>query len=237
MTQSTLQYKEKKYALWAGLLYLIIALTGGFSIAYMPSAIIVEDNAALSFQNLLEQQELFRWGIAGDITVMVLEILLSVLLYRLFKSLGNTAMTIATYSRFAMAIVMGTNLINYMIPSIVMSQPEYLNVFSAAELESLTLLFFKAHKYGELIWQIFFSVHLFFLGYVIRKSTKTPKYLGSIMLIGSIGYGGDSFSQLTLTNSEILVVLFSSLLVLAVVAELWFAFWLLIKGKKKEVLA
>ena len=115
-----------------------------------------------------------------------------------------------------------------------MNQPEYLTSFSSAELESLTLLFFKAHKYGELAWQIFFSVHLFTLGYAIRKSGKTPKWLGLMMLIGGIGYAGDSFIQFMMMNSDVLSVIFSSMLVLAVIAEFWFAFWLLIKGMNKE---
>ena len=237
MILSKLQAQGKAYSQIAGLLYLIIAIIGGFSIGYMPSVIIAEGNAVLTFQNLIDNQELFRWGIAGDIVVMVLEIVLTVMLYHLFKSFSNTGMTIATYSRLAMAIIMGVNLINYMIPAIIMTQPEYLSAFSSSELESLTLLFFKAHKYGELAWQIFFAIHLFTLGYVIRKSRKTLKWLGIIMLIGGIGYAGDSFIQFTLMNSEILSILFSSLLVLAVIAEFWFAFWLLIKGMNKEAKA
>ena len=230
MILSKFQNQEKPYSQLAGFLYLTIAIVGGFSIGFMPTKIISEGNAALTFQNLLEHQELFRWGIAGDIVVLVLETLLTVMLYQLFKSASTTGMTIATYSRLAMAIIMGLNLVNYMIPAIIMNQPEFLNSFSSAELESLTLLFFKAHKYGELAWQIFFSVHLFTLGYVIRKSGKTPKWLGLMMLIGGIGYAGDSFIQFMMMNSDVLSVIFSSMLVLAVIAEFWFAFWLLIKG-------
>ena len=230
MILSKFQNQEKPYSQLAGLLYLTIAIVGGLSIGFMPTKIVSEGNAALTFQNLLEYQELFRWGIAGDIVVLVLETLLTVILYQLFKSASTTGMTIATYSRLAMAIIMGLNLVNYMIPAIIMNQPEFLTSFSSAELESLTLLFFKAHKYGELAWQIFFSIHLFTLGYVIQKSGKTPKWLGIIMLLGGIGYAGDSFIQFIMINSDVLSVFFSSMLVLAVIAEFWFAFWLLIKG-------
>jgi hypothetical protein len=88
-----------------------------------------------------------------------------------------------------------------------------------------------------LAWQIFFAIHLFTLGYVIRKSSKTPKWLGDIMLIGGVGYAGDSIIQLTFINSETLAFVISSLLVLAVIAEFWFAFWLLIKGIGNEAKA
>lgn len=151
----------------------------------------------------MDHQELFRWAIAGDIVVLVLETLLKVMLYQLFKSASTTGMIIATFSRLAMAIIMVMNLISYMIPAIIMNQPTYLTSFISAELESLTLLFFKAHKYGELAWQIFFSVYLFTLGYVIRKSGNTPKWLGLLMLIGGIGYAEDSIIQFMLSNSVV----------------------------------
>ena len=235
MIRSKLQTQGKLYFQFAGLLYLIIAIIGGFSIGYMPSVLIAEGDAALTFQNLLDNQELFRWGIAGDIAVMILEIVLTVMLYQMFNVFSKTGIMIATYARLSMAIIMGMNLINYMIPALLITRPEHASAFGTLEVESLTLLFFKAHKYGELAWQIFFAIHLFMLGYVIRKSRSAPKYLSEMMLIGGIGYAGDSFTQVTLIHSNMLSVLFSSLLVLAVIAEFWFAFWLLIKGKFKEV--
>ena len=233
MILTKLQNQEKVYSQLTGLLYLIIAVVGGFSIGFMPSEIVVEGNASATFSNLLENQVLFKWGITGDILVLVLEILLTVMLYQLLKPYSKTGMSVATYSRFAMAIIMGFNLLNYMVPAVIMMQPEYLSTFSQAQLESFTLLFFKIHKYGELSWQIFFSIHLFTLGYVILKSGLISKWIGYFMLLGGIGYAGDSFIQFILSNSQGLSIFFSVLLVCAVISEFWFAFWLIIKGIKK----
>ena len=232
MTLSKLQNQEKSYAQLAGLLYLIIAIIGGFSIGYIPDLIVVKGDAGQTFQNLIKQQELFRWAIVGDILVLLIEILLTVMLYQLFKAYHATGIQIATYTRFGMSIIMGVNLLNYMVPALIMNQASYLNTFSSEQLESLTFLFFKLHKYGELTWQIFFAVHLFSLAYVLRKVPQIPKGLATLMLIGSLAYAGDSFIQLTFINSDLLSALFSILLIFAVVAELWFAFWLLIKGMK-----
>ena len=232
MILSKLQNQEKAYSKMAGLIYLIIAVVGGFSIGYMPTVIVAKGNAALTFQNLIENQVLFRWGIAADIAVIIMEILLTVMIYQLFKSYSRTGIKIATYARIAMATIMGMNLLNYMIPAIIITQPDYLSAFSFEQLNSFTHLFFNVHKYGELVWQVFFAIHLFTLGYVIQKSGIAPKWLGVMILVGGMGYAGDTFIQLTFINSELLTILFSSLLVFAVIAELWFAFWLLIKGVK-----
>lgn len=231
MILSKLQNQEKLYSQLAGALYLVIALVGGFSIGYMPTQIVSEGNATLTYQNLLEHQELFRWGIAGDIFVILLEVLLTVMIYQLFKSASKTAIMVATYSRLAMAVIMGMNLVNYLVPAIIMNRPEFLNSFAIAELESLVLLFFKVHRYGVLAWQILFSFHLIALGYALTKALYTPKWLGVMIFIGGFGYGGDSFIQLTLMKSYGLSIFFSSILALAVIAEFWFAFWLLIKGR------
>lgn len=222
--------QTKWYSRTAGLLYLVIAVVGGLSIGLMPSEIVVEGNASQTFQNLIDHQNLFRWGIAGDIGVLVFETVLTVMLFQLFKSVSQTGIRIATYSRMAMAIIMGINLLNYMIPAMLIKQPEFMSSFSLEQLESLTLLFFKVHRYGEFAWQLFFSIHLFTLGYVIRKSASTPKWLGAMMLLGGVGYAGDAFIEFILVSSEAIAMVFSILLVLAVIAEFWFAFWLLIKG-------
>jgi hypothetical protein len=227
MILSKFSDSPKAYAQLAGSLYLLIAVIGGFSIGYMPMQIVADGDATLTFQQLMAQQTLFQLGLTGDIMVLVCELLLTVMLFHLFQSVSKTGIQLATYARLAMAIIMGMNLINYLIPAVIITQPAYLNAFSATQLEALTLLFFKAHKYGEWIWQVSFAVHLFTLGYVIRKSTLTPKGLGVLMLLGGIGYGGDSLMPLILIQSEVLTVVFSTLLVLAVIAEFWFAFWLI----------
>ncbi len=105
-----LKNKEKRYAQVAGLIYLVIAIVGGFSIGYVPSVIVADGSAALTYNYLVENQDLFKLGIAGDIIVLVLEVILTVMLYKLFKSFSFTGIRIATYARLAMAIIMGMNL-------------------------------------------------------------------------------------------------------------------------------
>ena len=220
----------KTHGQLAGLIYLLIAIIGGFSIGYMPSEIVVATSAAETYQNLQDHFVLFQSGIAGDIVVLILEMVLTAMMFRLFRALNPTGMLIATFSRFAMAVIMGINLINYMVPGLLAMDVAIVQSFIQADREAIALLFFKAHKFGELAWQVFFALHLVGLGMAIRTTSKVPKFLGILMIIGGIGYAGDSISQLLLVQFEAITITFNSLLVAAVIAELWFAFWLLIKG-------
>jgi hypothetical protein len=230
MTQ--IQAQNKKQAQIAGVLYLLIAVVGGMSIGYMPGLIFSEGDASLTFQNLTTHLSIFKWGMTGDVAVLIMETVLTVLLYRLFKPFGKTGMTIATYSRFAMAVIMAMNLVLYVIPLVLIGERNTMPGFDTEQIQSMVYLSLKAHHFGTLAWQLFFSIHLFTLGYVLFRSGLMSKWLGGLMLVGSLGYFGDSFGQFLMTSSEIVSISSATLLVLAVISEFWFAFWLIIKAQK-----
>ena len=225
---------SKAYIKFTGLFYLLIAVIGGFSIGYMPNEIFVSGDGVATTQNIINNMSLFRLGIAGDIFVLIFEVLLTVMLYRLFKAVSSTIAMIATFARLAMSIIMGINLINYLIPLLILSNTDYLIGFETNEANSIILLFMEAHKFGEYIWQLFFGLHLIALGYLILKSNCFPKLLGILMIIGSIGYASDSLLRLLIINNTTVSYITTALLVFAVIGELAFALWLLIKPIKLE---
>ncbi|MFT5386192.1 MAG: hypothetical protein ACI8X3_001803 [Saprospiraceae bacterium] len=231
MTNPTHQISQMAYARLAGLLYLLIAISGGFSIGYMPSVIIAPGDAIATAQNIAKHQGLFRLGILGDIAVFLMEIALTVMLYRMFKSISPTLSMIAAFSRMAMGIVMGLNLFNYLIPINLMSGADYLSAFEPDQLQTLAMLFLDAHQDGVYIWGLFFALHLIALGYLIFKSGFFPKALGVLMMIGSFGYGGESIAAFTFPDNATISIVVTVLLVLAVIGELGFTFYLLIKGQ------
>jgi hypothetical protein len=103
-----------------------------------------------------------------------------------------------------------------------------LTVFEPDQLDALVLLFLNAHGYGVFIWQLFFGFHLFVLGYLIFRSGYFPRILGILMVLGSLGYLLDSYGNILLPNyAEIFGVT-------AVIGELPFFLWLLIKGVNVE---
>ena len=196
----------------------------------MPSVIISPGDAAETARNIAEHQWLFRLAIVADIAVFLMEIILTVMLYRMFKPVNPSLSMIAAFSRMAMSIVMGLNLLNYLIPVILLSGSDYLSVFQPNQLQSLAMIFLDAHQYGVHIWGLFFGLHLIALGYLIFKPGYFPRVLGIMMMVGSFGYSGESLAAFAIPNNEIISMIITILLVLAVIGELSFTFWLLIKG-------
>ena len=109
-------------------------------------------------------------GIFGDVVVLLTEVVLTIMLYVMFKPVSNTISLVAAWSRMAMVLVMAINLLINIMPIVLLSGAGYLNAFSTAELQATALLFFEAHQMGIYVWELFFGMHLVALGYMIIKS-------------------------------------------------------------------
>lgn len=62
-----MDFSNKKLARIAGLLYLVVVLTGIFSLAYVPSKLIVWDKPSTTFHNIVSSESLFRLGIVSGL--------------------------------------------------------------------------------------------------------------------------------------------------------------------------
>jgi len=220
----------QSYARTAGLLYLIIAAFGAFAIAYVPSVVIEAGDPAATANNLLANKALFNMGLFSDVVVLLAEVTLTAMLYVMFKPVSPTLALIAAWSRIAMVLVMAFNLLINIMPVFLLSGTAYLNAFEPAQLQAAALIFFEAHAYGVYIWQIFFGPHLLALGYMILKSDLFPKVLGWMMVIGSFGYTIQALEKLMHIENAALSIAVIGMLTIVTIAELSFAFWLLIKG-------
>lgn len=228
-TEINSSFTIKIYARLAGIFYLLIAISGGFSIGYVPTVIVASGDATATAFNIANNLDLFRLGIVADVVVLMMEVALTVMLYKLFKPVSRTLSLIAAFCRLAMSVVMGLNLLNYLIPLLLLSGSSYLNAFESDQLHALALLFLETHQYGVYIWGLFFGFHLLVLGYLVFKSGFFPRVIGVLMMIGSFGYASESLAAISFIDNATVSAVVISFLVIAVIGELSFTFWLLLK--------
>jgi hypothetical protein len=220
----------------AGLFYLIIAVFGPIGMLYIPSVLIAPDDATTTAYNIMASETLFRIGFLSDSIVFLSEIVLVVLLYVLFKPVSETLSLAAAFSRLAMAVVQGINLLNHFYVLLLLSGASYLAVFEPGQLNALVSLFLDAHEYGAYIWGAFFGLHLLFLGYLVYKSGYFPRMLcvllGALLLFAALGYLTDSLGNMVFPGNGAISMLATVFLVPGTLGELSLALWLLIKGVK-----
>ncbi|MEP4196825.1 MAG: DUF4386 domain-containing protein [Aliishimia sp.] len=225
MHQSTQQW-DPQAARAAGGLYLAIAICGGFSIGYVPMQIVASDGATSS-ANLLANQGFFQLGVLADSAVILFELAITAILFQMFRTVGPKMAITALMSRAGMITVMGINLLLWVMPFLLLTNP---TGWDDAQLHALVQFCFDAHAMGVFVWQLFFGIHLFALGWLILKSDVAPRLLGRGLLIGAFGYLIQGIAKLTFVDVAVVNYSFTVLLMIATISEICFGLWLLFHG-------
>jgi hypothetical protein len=213
-----------------GVFYLGIAIAGGFSIAYVPSQIVVPGDGAATVANIVGRSGLYQLGIAADLVVMVFEIMAMTMLYFMFRPVSPTVSFAAAMARLSMVSVMSAMLFFHAGASL-LAQPDFvMTSFSNDQRADLTGLVLEMHRAGVWIWQVFFALHLVLLGYLVLKSERFPRLIGIGLMVGAWGYLLDSVYAFAFPEFAMLGVLRAGLLVVVTVSEVGFALWLIIRA-------
>jgi hypothetical protein len=235
-TPKMMTTKEKKNSIqgiarMAGALYLLIAILSIPIHFIIPAQLIVTGDAATTAKNIMASEGLFRIGLGAEFVLLLSEIVLSILLYVLFKPVSNKLSLVAAVSRLAMTTIHGVNLLTHFIVLLLLSGASYLTEFAPSQLHALVMVFLNAYDYGFTVGIVFFFLHTLILGYLIYKSGYVPKILGVLFVIASFGYLIDSFSHVLIANYQKGPVY---LALPIAIAEIAFPLWLLIKGVNVE---
>ncbi len=218
----------KKTARLTGLFYLAIFVANIFVFIFVSGSLNVAGDAAATAANIRASESLYRSGVVSYLIVFLSEIGATILLYRLLAPVNKTVAMLMMTMRLMQAAVHAVNLINFIFPLILINGGDYLATFTAVQIDSLVLLFTDAHYYGVLVSEAFFAVSLFLLGYLVVKSELFPSILGVMLAIAGAGYVLDSFGIFLLPQHA---ALFANIMIApAIIAELSFTLWLLIKG-------
>ena len=222
----------KKTARIAGILYLIIFFANIFVFMFVSGSLVVPNDATATANNILASESLYRSGVASYLIVFLSEIGTSILLYKLLKPVNQTVAMLMVTTRLIQAAIHAVNLLNFVFPLLLLTGGDYLNVFSTEQLHAFVLLFTDAHYYGVLISEAFFSVSLFFLGYLLVKSDLFPSIFGILLAIAGAFYVLDSFGIFLMPQHKELIA--NIMMAPAIIGELSFTLWLLIKGVRTQ---
>ena len=230
MTNYTSESSIRKNARIAGVLYLIIFIVYPLSAFIGKAGIVVPGDAAATVANISASENLFRLGIAGEVIIFLVEIIMAGILYELLKPTNPAVSFSMALSRVAEAIIQAVNLLPSILALILVSGVSYLTVFEESQLEALVLLFLGGFDYLILVWGFPFGLHLILLGYLVYKSDLFPRILGILLVLGGSGYLLQSFGAFLAPQLDQFME--TVVLILAIPGELAFTLYLLIKGVK-----
>lgn len=226
-------YSNKKTARIAGLLYLIVVLTGIFSLGYVPSKLIVDDNAAATVLNIRTSETLFRLGILSSIICYTAFLLLPLVLYKLLKPVNKIPAALMVIFAVVSVPLSLINLLDKFAILTLISKAGYLTAVGADQLQTQVLLYLDYYDNGIKIVSIFWGLWLLPFGYLVYRSGLLPKVLGIFLMAGCFGYL-INFAGNFLFPAYHQMGISSFIRLPASIGEIGTCLWLLVMGVKEK---
>ncbi len=215
----------------AGLLYLTLAVLGGWAELGVRGSIWVAGNAQQTAANVIEHEQLLRWGLAADILMATVFVLLGLVLQRLlYSENARLATAIVVFVSVGAGAIL-VNLVFHAGALLVATDPGYLAAFGAEVRDALVLLLFELHSAGYELGGIFFGLWLLPVGLIARRSALFHRGVGVALIIGAIAWLFDPVLAAVLPTD--LDVVRSVVSIPTSIAEFGLILYLLIVGVRR----
>lgn len=222
---------NKKIARTAGFLYLMLVITSVYSLMYIPTQIFVKGNPAVTANNILANEFLFRLGIASNLVSQIIFVFLVMALFRLLKEVDwhrAGLMVVLVIVQIPIVFFIET----FSITSLMIAKDELLNALGLEQKQDVIMMFLRIRSNGISTLQILWGLWLVPFGQLVYKSGFIPRILGILLIIAGTFIAIDSLIYLLSPNYPWILNTLATLMSMA--AEFSIMFWLLIKGVKGE---
>jgi hypothetical protein len=220
-----------KAARIAGAIYLLMVVTGPFSMMYVPSKLIVRGNATTTAANIMAHETMFRLSIVGNAIGTVIFVCLAIALYRLFSEVDRTQSLLLVGLVAVSAAVALMNEVSNLVALILFHGGDFLTVLNKDQLDALGMLFIRMHGQGNIINEIYWGLWLFPFGVLVYKSRFLPRVLGVWLIVNGCAWVIISLTGLFAPQNYSTVFNLSQPILFGEIAIM---LWLLIKGAKVE---
>jgi hypothetical protein len=203
-------------SLTAGLALALMTVLAPLAVFGAVGALVTPGDAGRTAQDIVGSEGVFRWGIAGLILVVILDIVVAAALLRLFEPVNRSLSIMAAWFRVVYATVYLVAIIQLVLALGLLGDPDQ-------ALRSI-------YAY-DTIWHvalIIFGVHLLVIGYLAYRSGFMPKVFGVLLVVAGLGYLADGFGVVVLRDYSISIGAFTF------VGEVALTFWLLISGRRHD---
>lgn len=217
---------------FAGLLYVLISIVGFFAMGYVPGKIIVHGDAAATANNIAAHEMLFRFGIASELFGQAGFIFVALALYDLFKGVNRRHASLMVVLIVVSIPVALLNELNSFAALVLVRGADFLSVFDKPQRETMAMLFLNLHGRGFVICELLWGLWLFPLALLIYKSRFLPRFLGVWLALAGFAWVILSLTSTLFPEYQDTV---NTYLQPAIIGEIVFMLWLLIKGAKPQV--
>ncbi|OJX28127.1 MAG: hypothetical protein BGO86_02070 [Chryseobacterium sp. 36-9] len=212
----------------AGMLYLIVIITGLFSLMYVPKNLFVYGNALETAQNISQKTGMFRISLASSVICYLAFTFLVIFLYQILRTVDIFVARVMVILALISVPVSFYNLINkYTILDLIKD-----NTSDLAQKSEKIMELLNNYDNGIFILTIFWGLWLLPFGFLIFRSGFYPKIIGVLLMAGCFGYLINFFGNTLFVDYQSVGIL-QYLKLLPTVGEFSICFWLLVVGARK----
>jgi hypothetical protein len=221
----------KRLARIAGVLYLLVAIFGGFAVG-VALTMYVPGDAAATTTNVVENAGLVRLGVVSDGVNQAVLVFLALTLYSLLKHVHRGAARAMVVLVAIAAAICSLNAVFMFEGLQVATGAVDVSAFGTEGSNAIVLLLLDTQHHGYLIAQIFFGLWLVPLGYLAHKSDWFPKALAVSLVVAAGCYLVDLITAFLVPDFNLLIHAF--IVIPCVIAEVWMVGYLLAVGVKTD---
>lgn len=200
-----------------------------FSLAYVPIQLFDWKSPSKTFENLMNNESLFRYSIASSVVCFLAFLLLPIFLYQLLESVNKlVARLMAVLAIVSVPISLMNLTHKYSILSLI-GDAQQNSSQSLDELYKQTMFHLNQYNNGITIATIFWGLWLLPFGFLVYKSGFLPKILGILLMLGCSSYMINFFGN-TLSADYKNLGIGEYLRYIPALAEISTCLWLLIVG-------
>jgi len=218
---------------FAGLLYALASILGFFAMGYVPGKLVAHGNAAATASNIAANETLFRLGIAAELIGYAGFIFVALALYDLLKGVNLRHASLMVLLIVVSVPIAFLNELNSIAALVLVRGADFLSIVDKPQREALAMLFLNLHFHGFVVAELFSGLWVFPLALLVYRSRFLPRFLGvwlalagfAWVLLFLTGILSPHYYDKAYTYTQP-----------AVLGEVAFMFWLLIKGAKPPAL-
>jgi hypothetical protein len=210
----------------AGLCYLLVIGGGLFAEVMVRQALVVPGDAAATARAIVENEMLWRLGLAVHLLYLVPALAVNVIVSSLFRSIDPMLARLALVFGVAAVTVEAVVLVYLYVP---LAFSEHGTALAALEgSQALIYLATRLFATGFGFSLLLFAGFCVLIGTLILRSRVVPRLIGAMMILAGICY---VVNTVALVVSPAFWKLINPTILLPIVlAELSLALWLLVKG-------
>ena len=225
----------RRASLIAGIGYLIIFVAAFFANFIVLGGMGVDGDAAATVANITDNEAMFRLGLIAFLAVFLTDVVIAWALWILFRDISRELSRLTAWMRLVYTGFLGVAVISFFAVLQLLSGASWLSTFNPGQIDAQVMLALSAFDAAWLVGLAAFGVHLILLGTMIIRTAVAPRALGILLGIAGVAYILDTAAHGLVADYADYANLFLAIVAVpSVIGELWFTFWLLLRGGKER---